>query len=181
VSGRRILAHVLVALMAITSAAEWSSVEAAARKRARRPTAAERAAARRRAAEAKREAERRRAAELERQRQALQEAWQPEKNCYQAGKAFTEPRLKTDDPIEIPKEARGGSLKAALLMYEANVDKDGHLHSLRTLRPLPHDPPWPQLHEAVVKAVKEWRWDKTKVAGKTIPVCFGLTLNLDLR
>jgi hypothetical protein len=149
--------------------------------RKRRPTAAERAAARRRAEQARREAARRRAAELERERKALQAAWQADKGCYQSGKAFTEPRLKSDDPIEIPKELRGGSIKAALLMYEANVDKDGHLNSLRTLRPLPHESPWPQLHEAVVKSVREWKWDKTRVAGKTIPVCFPLTLNLDLR
>jgi hypothetical protein len=149
--------------------------------RPRRPTAAERAAARRRAAEARREAARRRAAELERQRKALQAAWQADKQCYQSGRVFTEPRLKSDDPIEIPKELRGGNVKAALLMYEANVDKDGHLRSLRTLRPVPQERPWPQLHEAVVKSVREWKWDKTKVAGKTIPVCFPLTLNLDLR
>lgn len=149
--------------------------------RPRRPTAAERAAARRRAEQARREAARRRAEELERQRKALEAAWQPDKQCYQSGKVFGEPRLKSDDPIEIPKQLRGGSIKAALFMYEANVDKDGHLRSLRTLRPLPQESPWPQLHEAVVKAVREWKWDKTKVAGKNIPVCFPLTLNLDLR
>lgn len=153
----------------------------ASRKRTRRPTAAQRAAERRRREAARREAARRRAAELERQRKALQKAWQDDKGCYQSGTVFTEPRLKDDDPIEVPKDARGGSMKAALLMYEANVDKNGRLHSLRTLRPLPKEPPWPQLHDAVVSSVSGWKWEKTKVAGKTIPVCFPLTLNLDLR
>jgi hypothetical protein len=146
----------------------------AATKKAQKPTAAQRAAA-------KREAERRQAAELEHQRKALEKAWQPDRGCYEAGTAFTEPRLKTDEPIEIPKQVKGGTLKAALLMYEAQLDKDGHLNALRTLRPLPRESPWPELHAAVVKAVREWKWDKTRMAGKNIPVCFALTLNLDLR
>lgn len=159
---------------------------AAARKPARRkPTAAERAAARREAArrraEEKRRREAARRAEEQRQREALQKAWKPEKGCYQAGAAFTEPRLKDDDPIEVPREARGGSLKAALLLYEAQLDKDGQLRSLRTLRPLPKEHPWPLLHEAVVRSLQGWKWDKTRVAGKSVPVCFPVTLNLDLR
>ena len=147
----------------------------ATRKRTRRPTAAQRAAERRKREAARREAARRRAAELERQRKALQQAWQEDKGCYQSGSVFTEPRLKDDEPIDVPRDARGGSMKAALLMYEANVDKNGRLHSLRTMRPLPKEPPWPQLHQAVVSSVTGWKWEKTKVAGKTIPVCFPLT------
>ena len=168
---RGALARLLAALLFVSAAAP---VPAATRKKPKKPTAAQRAAARR-------EAARRQAAELERQRQALAKAWQADKGCYEAGSAFGEPRLKTDEPIDVPKRIRGGNMKAALLMYEAKVDKDGHLNSLRTLKPLPKDPPWPELHAAVVEAVREWRWDKTKVAGKTIPVCFPLTLNLDLR
>ena len=144
---------------------------AAARKR---PTAAQRAAERRRQAAAKREAERQ-------QLLAMQKAWQPDKGCYQAGSAFTEPRLKTNHPIEVPGNLRGGAMKAALLMYEAQLDPSGGLHSLRTLRPLPTEPPWPALHEAVVKEVRTWKWDRTRMAGKAVPVCFSLTLNLDLR
>ena len=174
---RGALARLLAAVLTVSALAAPAPLEAATKKKTvkpKKPTAAQRAAARR-------EAARRQAAELERQRKALEKAWQPDKGCYQAGSAFTEPRLKTDEPIDIPRQARGGNMKAALLMYEANVDRDGHLNSLRTLRPLPKEPPWPELHAAVVQAVRDWRWDKTKVAGKTIPVCFPLTLNLDLR
>ncbi|HET8646103.1 MAG TPA: hypothetical protein VFO85_11475 [Vicinamibacteria bacterium] len=213
---RRLLAHLLAALMALSGASLYAPVEveaatrraptqakkkrptrrtavrrstarrapqrtAARRRTTRRPTAAQRAAERRRREAERREAARRRAAEQERQRKALQKAWQADKGCYQSGTVFTEPRLKDDEPIEIPRVAKGGSMKAALLMYEAHVDKDGRLHSLRTLRPVPPEAPWPQLHQAVVTSVKGWKWEKTKVAGKTIPVCFPVTLNLDLR
>jgi hypothetical protein len=177
VSRRGTLARLLAATLLVSAVAAPIPAEAATRKRVvkpRKPTAAQRAAARR-------EAARRRAEELERQRKALAKVWQADKGCYQAGSAFGEPRLKDDEPIPIPRQARGGTLKAALLMYEAKVDRNGHLNSLRTLRPLPKDPPWPALHEAVVESVRDWRWDRTKVAGKTIPVCFALTLNLDLR
>jgi hypothetical protein len=162
----RLRAAVLLASVPAPPAAE-----AATKKK---PTAAQRAAARR-------EAARRQAAELERQRKALARTWQADRGCYAAGSVFGEPRLKDDEPIDIPRQVRGGSMKAALLMYEAKLDKDGHLNSLRTLRPLPKEPPWPVLHAAVVESVRDWRWDRTKVAGKTIPVCFNLTLNLDLR
>jgi hypothetical protein len=176
----------MAAFLAMSSVPVPPDAEAATRrtasKRTSKQTAAQRRAAeRRKRAAARRAAARRRAAELARQRRALQKVWQPEKGCYQSGSVFTEPGIKDDDPIEVPEDARGGSMKAALLMYEANVDKNGRLHSLRTLRPLPKDPPWPQLHEAVVTSVTGWRWERTKVAGKTIPVCFPLTLNLDLR
>ena len=151
----------------------------AARKRTtRRPTAAER---RRQRAEEKRRREAARREAERQQREALKKAWQPDKGCYQAGAAFSEPKLQDDDPIIVPRSARGGALKAALLMYEAHVDKSGHLYSLRTLRPLPREHPYPMLHDAVVSALKGWTWDKTKLAGKTIEVCFPLTLNLDLR
>ncbi len=178
---RRALTRLIAAGMLLAGAAAWTPVEAARRPARRKPTAAQRAAERRRQEQARRDAARRRAEELERQRKALLTAWQPDKGCYQAGAAFQEPRLKDDVPIEIPKQIRGGNIKAALLMYEANVDTNGHLHSLRTLRPLPKEPPWPALHEAVVSALRGWRWEKTKIAGRTVPVCFGLTLNLDLR
>jgi hypothetical protein len=152
---------------------------------ARKPTAAQRAAARREAARRKAEEKRRReAARIEaarRQREALQKAWQADKGCYQSGAAFSEPRLKTHDAIDVPSAARGGSMKAALLLYEAQVDRNGDLYSLRTLRPVPKEHPWPLLHDAVVKSLREWKWDRTKVAGKTIPVCFPVTLNIDLR
>jgi hypothetical protein len=182
VTPRGTLARLLAALLFVSAAAPTVPLEAATKKtaakkktvRPKKPTAAQRAAA-------KREAERRRAAELERQRKALEKAWHADKGCYQAGSVFGEPRLRTDEPIDIPRKARGGDMKAALLMYEAKLDRDGHLNSLRTLRPLPKEPPWPELHAAVVEAVRDWRWDKTKVAGKNIPVCFPLTLNLDLR
>jgi hypothetical protein len=183
VSLRGPLVRLLVAAMLVSAVPPPAPVEAAQRRRVvkKRPTAAQRAAERRRREAARREAARRRAEELERQRKALAAAWQQDKGCYQAGTAFTEPRLKDNEPVEVPRAARGGDLKAALLMYEANLDKDGRLRSLRTLRPLPKDPPWPALHDAAVKSLQAWKWERTKVAGKTIPVCFKVTLNLDLR
>ena len=163
-----------VLLAAGLALAAGSLPEPALAAAARKPTAAQRAAEKRRRAAAQREA-------LRRQQEALKKAWQPEKGCYQAGAAFVEPSLKTNHPIEVPPSARGGAMKAALFMYEANVDTRGQLHSLRTVRPVPAEPPWPLLQDAVVKSVKTWRWNRTKVAGKYIAVCFPLTLNVDLR
>jgi hypothetical protein len=171
VSGRGSRAVLLLAGLALATGLLAEPVLAA---RPRRPTAAQRAAERRRRAAAQREA-------LRRQQEALKKAWQPEKGCYQAGTAFIEPSVRTNHPIEVPPVARGGSLKAALLMYEANVDTGGRLHSLRTLRPVPAEHPWPLLHDAAVKSVKTWKWNRTRVAGKYIAVCFPLTLNIDLR
>jgi hypothetical protein len=158
---------------------------AARKKKPSRPTAAQRAAARREAARRRAEEKRRREAarrEAERrQREALARAWQSDKGCYESGTAFQEPRLKSHDEIDVPSAARGSAMKAALLLYEAQLNKDGSLYSLRTLKPLPREHPWPMLHEAVVKSLRQWKWDRTKVAGRTIPVCFPVTLNLDLR
>lgn len=171
---RRRAARAMLALAGLFAFLAASSAEPALAARARRPTAAQRAAEKRRQAAARREAQRR-------EQEGLKKAWQPEKGCYQAGVVFTEPRLRTNHPIAVPAAARGGALKAALLMYEANVDTGGRLNSLRTVRPVPTEPPWPLLHDAVVQSVKTWRWDRTRVAGKYIAVCFPLTLNLDLR
>jgi hypothetical protein len=190
VTRRRLGIPLLAAWMAVCGWGLPAPADAAVKKSTsvkttRRPTAAQRAAARREAARRKAEEKRRREAqrreEERRRRAALKQAWQADKGCYQSGAAFNEPRLRTHDPIDVPAAARGGSMKAALLLYEAQLDRDGDLYSLRTLRPLPREHPWPLLHEAVVKSLREWKWDRTKVAGQSIPVCFPVALNLDLR
>jgi len=135
--------------------------------------------ARKRQERRRREAQRR--AEERQRAEAIRRAWDASKGCHVAGTQFPEPRLLKAGPLEVPERARGGPLKAALLVYEVQLDKDGRVRQLRTLRPLPTEPPWPDLHEAAVQAARQWRYERTRLAGKSVPVCLPVSLNIDLR
>jgi hypothetical protein len=103
------------------------------------------------------------------------------RTCYRAGTEVPEPPLLKTAEIKVSDKARGGSLKAALLVYEVTIDKSGHISEVRTLGERPKEPPWPELHEAAIQALKQYRYAKTIVRRAAAPVCLMVTLNVDLR
>jgi len=88
--------------------------------------------------------------------------------------------LKTAE-IKVDDKARGGPLRSALLVYEVTVDKSGRISQVRTLGERPKEPPWPQLHDAAIAALKQYKYAKTVVRGAAAAVCLMVSLNVDLR
>lgn len=103
------------------------------------------------------------------------------RTCYRAGNEVPEPPVLKTAEIKVSKEARGGALKSALLVYEVTVDKSGRISEVRTIGARPKEPPWPQLHEAAIAALKRYKYAKTIVRGASAPVCLMVSLNVDLR
>jgi hypothetical protein len=105
----------------------------------------------------------------------------PGRTCYRASSEVPEPPLLKSAEITVPEKAKGGALKSVLLPYEVTVDKSGRISEVKTLGPLPKEPPWPDLHDAAVEALRKYRYAKTLVRGAAAPVCLMVTLNIDLR
>ena len=105
----------------------------------------------------------------------------PGRTCYRAGTEVPEPPLLKTAEIKVPATARGGALKSVLLVYEVTIDKSGRISEVRSLGERAKEPPWPQLHEAAIEALKQYRYAKTIVRRTATPVCLMVTLNVDLR
>jgi hypothetical protein len=105
----------------------------------------------------------------------------PGRTCYRAGTEVPEPPLLKTGEIKVSDKVHGGVLKSALLVYEVTIDKSGRISEVRTVGERPKEPPWPQLHEAAIQALKQYRYAKTIVRRKPTPVCLMVSLNVDLR
>ena len=105
----------------------------------------------------------------------------PGRTCYRAGTEVPEPPLLKTAEIKVSDKVHGGALKSALLVYEVTIDKSGRISEVRTLGERPKEPPWPQLHEAAIEALKHYRYAKTIVRRTATPVCLMVSLNVDLR
>jgi hypothetical protein len=105
----------------------------------------------------------------------------PGRTCYRAPSEVPEPPLLKSAEIELPDTVKGGPLKSALLVYDVTIDKSGHISEVKTVGAPPKVPPWPQLHEAAIEALKQYRYAKTVVRRAAAPVCLLVSLNIDLR
>jgi hypothetical protein len=105
----------------------------------------------------------------------------PGRTCYRAGTEVPEPPLLKTAEIKVSDKTRGGALKSALLVYEVTIDKSGRISEVRTLGEQPKEPPWPELHEAAIQALKQYKYAKTIVRRAAAPVCLMVSLNVDLR
>jgi len=103
------------------------------------------------------------------------------KSCYEVGKDVPEPALLKNAEVEVPARARGGTLRSALLVYDVLVDKAGRIAEVKTVGQRSPEPPWPELHDAAIVALKNYKYAKTVVRGAAAPVCLIVSLNLDLR
>ena len=103
------------------------------------------------------------------------------RTCYRAGTEVPEPPVLKTAEIKVTSQERGGALKSALLVYEVTVDKSGRISEVRTIGEQSKEPPWPQLHEAAIGALKKYKYAKTVVRGRPSPVCLMVSLNMDLR
>jgi hypothetical protein len=103
------------------------------------------------------------------------------RTCYRAGAEVPEPPVLKSAEIKLPEKAKGGPLKSALLVYEVTIDKSGRISEVKTLGKRPPEPPWPQLHDAAIEALKRYKYAKTVVRGASAPVCLMVSLNVDLR
>ena len=52
---------------------------------------------------------------------------------------------------------------------------------VRTIRPIKVDPPWPELQESIIAAVREWTYEPTCVDGHPVKVELTLSVRVEFR
>jgi protein TonB len=62
-------------------------------------------------------------------------------------------------------------------ILEAIIATDGTVAEATVVRSF--DPPWPEGDEALVEAIKQWKYKPTLMDGKPIPVCTKIMLNVE--
>ncbi len=50
----------------------------------------------------------------------------------------------------------------------AEIDVDGSVTRVRTIRSLKVDPPWPELEDAVPAAIRQWKYEPRCVDGQPV-------------
>lgn len=96
------------------------------------------------------------------------------------GEGMRHPRRIRDAKIKWPSGAESRAI-GGVWVGEALIEADGAIHHVWALRGFITSPPWPELDEAIVAAIKEWRYTPTEVNGRAVPVCMTVTVNTELR
>jgi hypothetical protein len=92
--------------------------------------------------------------------------------------------IRTPHKIHDAKIAWPGSgerLVGGVWVGEALIGRDGSVHHVWTLRDIHSTPPWPEATDAIVAAVKQWRFTSTQVNGQNVPVCMAITVTIEMR
>ena len=88
---------------------------------------------------------------------------------------ITPPRVVTRSAPEYPASAKAAKITGVVVM-ETVIEADGTISSVKVLRS-----PHPDLGDAAVKAVREWRFEPARKDGKPVAVIYNLTINFTLQ
>jgi hypothetical protein len=64
---------------------------------------------------------------------------------------------------------------------EAEISADGTPENVRVVRPMRVDPPWPELQQACVSAMRRWRYEPTCVDGHPVRAILRVSGRLEFR
>ena len=91
-------------------------------------------------------------------------------------KSITPPALVKKVEPKFPTREKGEKLKGSIVILEAVVNRSGNVANIKVLRSV-----HPKFDEAVVAAVKQWKYKPASKKGKPISVYFVVTCNIDFR
>lgn len=60
------------------------------------------------------------------------------------------------------------------------VERDGRVTRLEVLEPLLAEPPWPELQDSALEAVRQWRYEPPRCDGKPAAVCVTETVTVEV-
>jgi TonB family protein len=66
------------------------------------------------------------------------------------------------------------------LVYDVVIDSEGNVSSVSLARPFREEPPWTELHNATVEAIRKWKYEPTLVEGVAVPVCLTVTVTAEV-
>jgi TonB family protein len=94
------------------------------------------------------------------------------------GKGRAEPKkLRNTTPRypELPLGTRG----SGGWMGEFLLDPEGSVAQVWTIREVSFSPPFPPFNQAIVDAIKQWKFEPLIVRGKPVPVCTSVTVGIN--
>jgi hypothetical protein len=95
-----------------------------------------------------------------------------------AGGKIREPqRTRYVAPI-YPKQP-SGTVGSGMWIGEALIDPSGAVRHVWVLAAPEFTPPWPAFSRAIVDSVRRWEYAPTAIAGRAVPVCVTITVNID--
>jgi hypothetical protein len=91
------------------------------------------------------------------------------------------PRKLRHVPIRFPEFKAPTRFSGLWWIVEGEIDTDGSIASVRVLRRIKTDPPWPEGEEAISEAIRQWRFEPTCVDGRPVRVKLHATVHVGLR
>lgn len=105
---------------------------------------------------------------------ALAQAPQASPEPTRVGGAIKAPAKLKGSPPEYPDKARRARIQGIVIL-DCTINAEGVVTDVKVLRSIP------DLDEAAIKAVKEWRYSPTQVDGKPVPVRMSVSINFTIR
>ena len=100
----------------------------------------------------------------------------------QAGEPNTtaQPKRPAEPEISLPRDRKRRAGKG-LPIVEAVVDKTGHVVDARIMLRPKWATDWPELDEAVLKAVRKWKFEEAAGGPEAAPACLTMAINIHWR
>lgn len=92
-----------------------------------------------------------------------------------------EPRKLRHVQAQVPKPPRRIRSLVPSWMGVAEIGTDGSVTNVRTLRPIRADPPWPELQESIVTAIRQWKYEPPCVDGHPAKTELTITVRIEYR
>ena len=89
----------------------------------------------------------------------------PSPGVFRGGPLPAPSKLVHVDPV-FPERQRPTRIGRQLWIGEAEIGVDGKVRSVKVVRKVSLDPPWPEWEEAIPAAVRQWRFSLTCLLGK---------------
>ncbi len=110
--------------------------------------------------------------------------------CEKASRQlFGEPPTPLAGEVKEPKKLHhvnpeypnlpSGTVASGVWIGEALIGPDGRVRNVSVLRDLRLEPALPQFSNAISDAIRQWRYRPATVAGKAVPVCMTVTVNIN--
>jgi hypothetical protein len=96
------------------------------------------------------------------------------------GKKITAPRKTHDAKVDWPVDTEHRTI-GGVWVGEALIEADGTIRHVWTLRDFTATPPWPEINQAIVAAIRKWKFTRTEVNGQAVPVCMPITVNVNFQ
>jgi len=95
------------------------------------------------------------------------------------GDEIKPPKKLVDATPQFPELPPGTKVILRPWVGEALVGTDGAVVHAWAIRELTLNPPFPEFNEAILKAIRKWKYEPIRVKGQRTPFCTTITVNIN--